>query len=262
MARSHPRWRVWLRYASACVAAGMVSLGGSFLFYTHRARAAQSAVAPRPAKALVAQRVTTYYDASGRMSSIIASRYVRYTDHSLVVSQQMRYPKQMDLLTQTLDRQSEREIYMDPRTRSVTTLSLSRAKQESMTSGNSQESCLAADMARALPDGVYFGHQTLHLTENLPAGGTEESWFIPELDCFNVKVVTRAGGASRASTETLVESLVEGEPDRSLAAVPSGYTERSPTAVDDLLRKAGNQPAFGYGWASRMEKQYQRRKVQ
>jgi hypothetical protein len=207
---------------------------------------------------LVALRTTTYYDPSGRLSSIIAVQYVRYSDHSLVVHQQMRYPEKVDLLTQILDRQSEREIYLDPRTRSATTMSLPRARQESMTSGNAAESCLSEDIAKATPDGVYFGHQTLHLTENWPGGEATERWMIPELDCFPVKAIARLG---LARTEEVVESLQEGEPDRSATAVPADYAERPPAAVDDLVKKAAGQPAFGYAWGARMEKEYQRRKV-
>jgi hypothetical protein len=107
-----------------------------------------------------------------------------------------------------------------------------------------------------------FGHQTLHITEHWvpkdPADAIER-WMIPELDCFTVKEIYRSAGAR---TEEVVESLEEGEPDRALAAVPAEYTERSPATVDDLHQKATGQPAFGYAWGTKIEKDYQRRKFQ
>ncbi len=192
----------------------------------------------------------------------ISLEYARYGDHTLVLHQLRRYPAPEELLSQILDRQTEREIYLDPRTRSVTTMSFPRAKQEALTSHHEAESCRAEDIANASPDGVFFGHQTLHVTEQwgpASAPDTTERWIIPELDCFTVKEIYRSGGARN---EMVVESLQEGEPDRSLAAVPAEYTERSPAEVDNLLKKATGKPAFGYAWGARMERDYQRRKVQ
>ena len=60
----------------------------------------------------------------------------------------------------------------------------------------------------------------------------------------------------------VVQSLQEGEPDRSLMAVPLDYTERSPAAVEDLREKTTGEGAFGRGLVGRMEKNYQRRKFQ
>jgi hypothetical protein len=251
-----------LRRAGACLGVCLLSLGASFLFYSNRARAAQAATQPRPVRPLMARRVTNYYDPSGRLSATIESQYARYGDHSLVVHQQQRYPNERDLLSQILDRQAEREIYLDPRTRSVVTMTFPRAKQESLTSGSWEESCPTEDMANATPGGVYFDYQTLHITKHWiakdPTDATER-WMIPELDCFTVKEIYRSSGAR---TEEIVESLEAGEPDRTLAAVPADYTERSPAAVDDLCSKATGSPAFGYAWGKKMEREYQLRKAQ
>ena len=92
-------------------------------------------------------------------------------------------------------------------------------------------------------------------------GGTDvtERWMIPELDCFSVKEIYSSSGARNV---TVVESLQEGEPDRSLMAVSPDYTERSPAAVEDLREKATGEGAFGRGLVGRVEKDYQRRKLQ
>jgi hypothetical protein len=256
------RWRTWLRYSGACIGVGLLGFAASFLFYVHRARAAQAPTEPRPCKPLQARRVINYYGPSGTLALASEVLYVRYSDHSLVVQGRQRYPKQDDTFTHISDRQTEREIYLESHTRSVTTMTFPRAKQESLTSGSWEESCPAEDMPNATPDGVYFGHQTLHITERwVPKDPTDaiERWMIPELDCFSVKEIYRSAGAR---TEEVVESLEEGEPDRSWTAVPAEYTERSPATVDGLLQKATGKPAFGYAWGARIEKDYQRRKVQ
>jgi len=252
------RWMAWAWCAAASLMVGLIGFGASSLFYALNARAAESNVQTRPVRPLIARRVTTYYGSSGAVSSIVAAQYVRYSDHSLVVAQQELYPQKADLLTHILDRRKEQEIYVDSRTRSVTTMSLSRSKQERMTSGNATESCLAEDLQRAKPDGVYFGHQTLLLTEAWPGGEITENWIIPELDCFVVKAIARVGNAR---TEEVVESLEEGEPSGSWLTVPLDYTERSPSAVHDLVMKATGQSAFGHSWGETMEKEYQRRKA-
>jgi hypothetical protein len=45
-------------------------------------------------------------------------------------------------------------------------------------------------------------------------------------------------------------------------AVPPDYTERSPAALEDLLEKATGEGGFGRGLIGRLEKDYQRRKLQ
>ena len=220
------------------------------------ARAAQAQ--GKPVAPLSAKSTTNYYHPSGKLAMTIWTQYDRYSDHSLVLHQQQRYPMPVELLSQILDRRTEREIYLDPQTRSATTMTSSRAQQESATSGSWEESCPVEDMANASPGGVFFGHQTLRITKQWAPTSTTERWMIPELDCFTVKEIYSSGGAR---TEKVVESLQEGEPDRLSAAVPADYAERSPVAVDHLLMQAGGKAAFGSTWGAKLEREYQRRKV-
>jgi hypothetical protein len=212
-----------------------------------------------PVKPVAATSRNNHYDQTGKLWFSTRVQYVRHSDRSTVLRQQELHPKKADLLTQILDRQTEREVFLEPLTRSVTTLALSRAEQESLTSGAWEGSCPVEDMANASPGGVFFGHQTLHITKDWGAGEIAERWMILELDCFTVKEInTEADGQY---SETVVESLHEGEPDRSFVAVPADCAERSPAAVDDLLMKATGEPAFGCAWGARMEREYQRHKV-
>jgi len=256
--RSH--WRGWLRYVGTSAVVGLLSLAASFVFYARRARAAQGLIAsePKPVKPLIARSTTRFYDPSGKLAFVIASHYVRYSDHSEVWSGQDLYPKTREGLTHIVDRQTEREISSDPLTKSVITMHFTRAEQQN-TSGAWEESCPVEDMANASPGGVFFGHQTLHIVKQWGGTDVTERWMIPELDCFSVKEIDTSSGARNVK---VVQSLQEGEPDRSLMAVPPDYTERSPAAVEDLREKTTGEGAFGRGLVGGMEKNYQRRKLQ
>jgi len=254
MVETRSRWATWPRHAATCVGVSLLSLGASFVFYAHRARAAQAAqVGP-----LIARSTTHFYDPSGRLAFVTALQYVRYSDHSEVWAGQDVYPKTREGLTHIVNRQTEREISFDPLTKSVITMHFTRAEQQNA-SGAWEASCPVEDMANASPGGVFFGHQTLHIVRQWGGTDVTERWMIPELDCFSVKEIFTSSGARNV---TVVESLQEGEPDRSLMAVSPDYTERSPAAVEDLREKATGEWAFGRGLVGRVEKDYQRRKLQ
>jgi hypothetical protein len=259
MSVKHWRWVRLFGYAVVCAVAGLSSLGLSFLFFSHRARAAQVGTAsePQPMKPWAVRSTMSFYDPSGRLVLVIASQYVRYTDRSMAGRAQQVYPRKMELLSHILDRQTEREVFLEPQTKSVTAMRLPRATQEKLTSSAWEGSCPVEDMKDATPGGVFFGHQTLHIVKNWGPGVATERWMIPELGCLSVKEIDTSHGARNVE---VVESLQEGEPDRSWTEVPQDYTERSPAAVDDLLKRTTGGVAFGKG--TRIERMYRERKLQ
>ena len=159
MVKTRSDWATWLRYAGTCVGVGLLSLGASFVLYTHRARAAQAQAAaqPKPVKPLFARSTTRFYDPSGKLAWANALQYARYSDHSTAATVQELYPKAIDYLTHIVDRQAEREISFDPVTKSVITMHFSRAEQEALAAGAWEESCPVEDMANASPGACSSG---------------------------------------------------------------------------------------------------------
>ncbi|MCC6860571.1 MAG: hypothetical protein IT158_18535 [Bryobacterales bacterium] len=82
-----------------------------------------------------------------------------------------------------------------------------------------------------------LGHHVVKLAaEN--KGAHFESWEAPELDCFplySLTITKNADGSVNSRDEQVTTSVVTGEPQAALFAVPATYSERPPSEVTAML---------------------------
>lgn len=138
-----------------------------------------------------------------------------------------------------LDLERKLRVSVDPATQSITTYPQSNRMIE--TAKRILSSC--ADDPSAEHRSI-LGQRVFKRVDNKTTGmrtTRSEQWIAPNLNCFALeeKVAVYRNGRllGRVVRETV--SLVVGEPNPSLFAIPSGFTERPPSAVFKELAQRG-----------------------
>jgi hypothetical protein len=245
------------RGVSLAFSAGLALLSFSAAFWftaSHpRRAAAQAVLSVRPFVATISK---VYYDPSGALSVREEIRYARTASRTTAITPRQTYPLDRPMLAQILDNDREAELFLEPVTRSVTSIPYSRSDQNGFIAGVWEETCPKDDKEMTvLPGGpVLFGYSTLHVVKKWNSNRTTERWMAPELECFSLKEVDIL---SAARDEIAVTSIQEGEPSIDLLRPPAGYTERSPAEVESLYKATtGARSLWGETLARRLEAQY------
>lgn len=122
---------------------------------------------------------------------------------------------------------------IDPMTESVVTYPLS----STTTNSQAQADKTCAGLTTSESDQMYGYDVVRKLESRTKQDGTiasrTDQWLAPELDCFPLRITRSAGAGGTPSPYTTREVLfiTPGEPAPALFAIPSGYTERSPSQV-------------------------------
>lgn len=131
-----------------------------------------------------------------------------------------------------------KRILVDGLTDSLSTVFLS---QNSVTraKGRALSACPAVD--RSTRSNI-LGYEVFRWTYDQHGGGQvfrNEEWLAPDLNCLSLKTTVLAGTSESDLRMSNVEEVIEvkrGEPDASLFAIPSTYSERSPQSVAEEFR--------------------------
>lgn len=213
-----------------CVSAAL--LGGlvSFLSTEHSVSASEqqpySSSSPFSAVFVIRQ-----YSPDGKLALTSTWNYYRFSDGSYATggSRQLE-PGQRPLVDNIVDLRSQRDLMLEPVTKSVITFKRSPGEQENAMQGMWEENCPTNDseIESTEPGEIFFGYPTVHVVKHFDPTWKEDRWMIRDLRCFSVKEIDIAG-ASR--DETIVTSLALGEPPRSVLSAPEDFVERSPFEV-------------------------------
>ena len=126
----------------------------------------------------------------------------------------------------------KQHISVDGLTESLTTYPVTdRELEQGITGTHTCPGDATSPRARA------FGFEAVKITQQF---GTwrGERWVIPELNCLVVTNSIFVDKDPRPSTITETISLSAGEPNEQSFAIPSGFTERSPSELDaEMLRR-------------------------
>ena len=244
---------VSLAFSAALVA---ISFSGAFWFTaSHPRRAAAQTVSPavRPFVATISKK---YYDPSGALSVLEEIQYVRTARRTTMVRPRQIYPRDKPLLAELIDNDHEAKLFLEPVTRSVTSIQYARSDQNKFMAGAWEETCPKDDKdIIVLPDSaVFFGYSTLHVVKKWNSNWTTERWMAPALECFSLKEIDTLTGARDVITVT---SIQEGEPSIDILRTPEGYTERSPVEVESRYTTAtGVRSLWGKSLVARLDAEY------
>ena len=250
---SPPLLRSTPRGVAVCLIAA--SLGGavSFLATRQPVRAAGSPSA-LPFSAVI---VESYFSPEGKLGRKDSEEYYRFSDGSFaIVNSRQVYPEEKQLIGNVVDLQLQHDLILEPVTKSVVTLNRNREQQLSFLAGLWNENCPDADdhVEATENGGMLLGFPTVHITKHLSPEWKQDRWMITKLKCFSVKDVDVFGDSR---DETLVTSLVEGEPSRSVLSAPGDYTERPPAdAAKAYALASGGDQLFHPRLLDRLTKEY------
>lgn len=117
---------------------------------------------------------------------------------------------------------------------------------------------------KVLGTGTFLGFPVVQLLETHgPNDRTRtEVWRAPDLNCYPLKTITqfrRDDGTIGDSNEQAASKVTLAEPDPSWFGIPSGYTERVPSAVElEVLRRQGVKPPASFIQSlARIDRNYQ-----
>jgi hypothetical protein len=212
----------------------------------------------------VATIVRKYYTPSGIVERVSEIQYACTSHHSMVVKLRQIYPgpAEAEMYTHVTDFDKGEQIYLDPVTKSVTTMSYSQQEQASFLRGSWDETCpKPSDGETVIKDegAVMFGYRVLRLTTRFTPDWTAERWMAPDLECFALKEIHTSKGTHN---DSLVTAITEGEPAIELFQTPQDYVERSPLEVESRHKDATGNALWGPALAKRRDARYQTRKVQ
>jgi hypothetical protein len=257
----------WMRQsaaASAILALGLLAFGISFLVFHVRLVSAKPQVVVPNVRPFVASSSKRYYAQSGDLGIEAEIEYARTSHRSTVVRQRHVYPDPAisETTSHINDFDKERQVFLEPLTKSVMTMSYPQREQLSLLHGSWEETCPKAtdDNTKISDDGtVLLGYHVLHLVTRSTPDWTTERWMAPELECFSLRELNSRGGARN---ELVVTSLTEGEPPMELFQIPADYVERSPREFESLYRDVTGRPSpWGPTFTNRLDDQYQKRRI-
>jgi|HubBroStandDraft_1064217.scaffolds.fasta_scaffold52519_3 hypothetical protein len=243
-----------VRGIAVCLTAALLGGVASFLTTRRSVRAAS----PGSVVPFSAVEVVSRFSPQGELVWQESTDYYRFSDGSLANRGTQVYPeKGRALLGGALDLQLNRDLTLEPITKSVITMKRTKEQQLSFLAGLWEENCPDADddVVASEPGGTILGCPTTHVTVRFGEHWREERWMVPRLRCFSVRKIDSIGSGSRNETE--VTSLVEGEPPRSLLSAPGDYLERTPAEAEKAFALArGGAELFGARYLARLTKEY------
>ena len=136
-----------------------------------------------------------------------------------------------------MDLSQHKRISIDPATQSITTYALPESVMKKST--DELSSCVGAGLT-AGPKVVGFEtvHRSITHGKGSNAKSIGEEWVAPALNCFALKLVTyKHGDTTGPHNEVEAVAVAIGEPDAALFQAPTGYVERSPRQVMEILEK-------------------------
>lgn len=246
------------RLAAICLLAAMIAGAASFFVTARSMRASQSGTPSLPSVPFTAVVVESLYAPDGTLGTGYSEDYLRFSDGSFAkVNAHGVYPGKRELMNSATDLRLERELLIEPTTRSVVTFNKPLRELISYVKGQWEESCPGKDdhIERTEPGEAFFGYPTVHVTNRFDEDWKEDRWIIPQLRCFSVKEIDDFGSSHN---ELIVTSLVLGEPPRSALSAPEGYTERSPAElVKEYAIANGGEQLFGARVLKKLTQDYE-----
>lgn len=190
--------------------------------------------------------------------------YARKSNRSFVHTISAIAPDGNDgTIREIIDTVSNTITVLEPSTRSEIIYVYTPDSLEKLLNTMDSENCEAAEPINGVPAdaelSAKYGHSVKHVARRIAAQDkviniAEESWRVPELNCFAVKeIAKRSDGAEIIRDVTF---LTEGPPSDDLFTIPADYTERSPLTVEHLYEGKFHRAFWGESIAAGLEKKY------
>jgi hypothetical protein len=212
-----------------------------------------SFVTVRRTRAQVGQRVpftavvvdTLYKYPSGEYATQLTTKFAIRSDGSNVrIRQEVLADGTTNEIKGLLDVPAKAGMTTDELTHSITTVHYDDASLAKYTT--KPGSCAVDSPAESAQ---ILGYTVLKSTREGPKTPDGERrtvrWVAPALDCYALKktlLIAKAGGPLLPVTLSEVRSIVPGEPDPSLFAIPADRTERAPSEVFAERQMLKNEP--------------------
>jgi len=243
-----------LRGVAVCLMTALLGAVMSFLSTRRPVRAADS----RASIPFSAVMVQSRFSPEGKLAWKESQEYYRFSDGSIAERATQLYPeKDRPLVGDVYDLQRNVDLLLEPITKSVITMKNTKAEQVSFLEGLWVENCPDGEeppIEASEPGGTILGYPTTHITVHFNPGVKEEDWMAPKFRCFFLKTIL---SVHSSHNETVVTSLVEGEPPRSLLSAPDDYVERAPAEVEKAFALArGGAELFGARQLERLKARY------
>lgn len=143
---------------------------------------------------------------------------------------------------EVIDTVNARDTNIDVTTKSLSTVPLDQQELSHLKARRTGTCAAAKDGVTIEPAAPLFGLSIVKVTTRWkdPEGAPviAESWLAPDLNCASLReVISKQESSGKATPMKITEvaSLVRGEPDANLFAIPAGYTERTPGQVSKTL---------------------------
>ena len=206
------------------------------------------------------QTTKNYYNSEGKLGRSETILYLRFRNRRTAYEVTQTYPTVYTEIVDIVDIPAGQRIYLEPLSKSKHTLRYTPQELAQSFLDLPSESC-PSDLEWLDRNGVFFGYHTRHSVEQVTPTWREETWMIPELQCYPVKQLDYLLKANlvEAHNEAVVTSLTVGEPTAAAIPDPSGYVERSPKEVEkEVERLSPGRKFWGATVVDQMERQYQR----
>lgn len=206
---------------------GLLACGGAFLLtYKARSQALDYSYTP-----FVAQTVVEHYAKPMASPVVQYSTYARKSDGSEATITTVHDPDgKLIQLTAILDVPGQKQVQLEPITKSVSTYYLSMSQVRNLLPSNG---CAGTAGQAAGKRSEILGFRVVSSHEERPFRHSDhetvDERLAPELNCFALqRSETLASGPHNEAT---VIAVIKGEPPESMFAIPSDYIERSPSRV-------------------------------
>lgn len=145
---------------------------------------------------------------------------------------------------------------LDPVTRSVISINDSPQQVQAMIAEMDREESCPANLAKMPEAETMMGHATVYVEEWPTSDIKVEKWMAPDLGCFPLKEIETSAAHGGAYNVHIVTSLQPGEAGSALMQVPDGYTERRPSAVENVHQRKTGKVFLGPVASSTLEHKY------